>query len=91
MRAFEIYLNGQKLCIAGVNEDESLTADVCHAPGGAFLYVGGSTGTQGDHSKWINFKPLNVGDKVTIKIVETNAIDDPVVVDRGRLKKTSDS
>jgi hypothetical protein len=87
MRAFEVYLNGEKLCVAGVKDDETLTVDVCHAPGGAFLNVGGCTGPQGDHSKWVDLKALSVGDKVTVKVVNTNGIDDPVAIDRGTLKK----
>jgi hypothetical protein len=86
MQAFEIYLNGEKVCVAGVKDDESLTADVCYAPGGAFLHVGGATGPQGDQSRWVDLKPLKVGDKVTIKIVNTNGIDEPLSIEKVTVK-----
>ena len=82
MRSFEVHLNGQKLCIAGVKGDESLSVIVSHTPDHEFLYVGGSTGPQGDHAQWIDMRQLSLGDVITVKAVESEDVDEPISVER---------
>jgi hypothetical protein len=82
MRAFEVSVNGEKLCLAGIGDDGVLTTIVhCAArqrDAGLFLEVGGLIGQTKEHLNWINQKPLSVGDNVQIKIIETGAVDNPI-------------
>ncbi len=91
MRAFEVWVNGEKLCLAGIGDDGVLTTIVHLAArpgeGGFFLQVGGLTGQTKEHVNWINQKPLTVGDNVQVKIVETDAADKPI--DKYRLDPPS--
>jgi hypothetical protein len=91
MRAFEVSVNGEKLCLAGIGEDGVVTTIVHlaarHGEGGFFLAVGGLISHTKEHVNWINQKPLNVGDNVQVKIIETDAADKPI--DKYRLDPTS--
>lgn len=80
-------MNGKRLCTAGVQDDESLSVDVCHTPKETFMSVGGCTGAAGDFSKWIQLMSLNMGDEIRIKVTNTSQIDEPVSIERGKLKK----
>jgi len=91
MRAFEISLNGEKLCLAGIGDDGVLTTIVHlasrHSEGGFFLEVGGLISRTKEHVNWTNLRALNVGDNVQVKIIETDAADKPI--DKYRLDPTS--
>jgi hypothetical protein len=91
MRAFEVSINGEKLCVAGIGDDGVLTTivhfSVQHRDGGSFLQVGGLIGQTQDHVNWVNQKPLKLGDNVEVRIVETEAADSPI--DAYRLDPTS--
>ncbi|HZQ18154.1 MAG TPA: hypothetical protein VFA90_05485 [Terriglobales bacterium] len=80
MRAFEVSLNGKKLCVAGVGDDGVLVAnaDWVGKPGDEelFLAVSGLNNSR-EHIDWIVQKPLNVGDEVQIRIVEAAEVDEP--------------
>ena len=84
MRAFKVYLNGKKLCLAGVGDDGVLTAITNWVCGGRytaadlFLEVGGLISPTREHVKWIKQNPLRVGDKIRVEIVETNSVDTPI-------------
>jgi hypothetical protein len=82
MRAFEIRLNGEKLCLAGIGDDGVLSAIVNWVTGRQaaylFLHVGGLVSPVDEHVTWIRQKKLNVGDSVQIKIVEASSVDVPV-------------
>jgi hypothetical protein len=56
MRAFEVSLNGKKLCLAGISDDGVLTAVVNWVPrkgkGDPFLQVGGLVGPSDEHVSW---------------------------------------
>lgn len=81
MRAFEVYLNKKKLCIAGIGNDGVLSAIVNWVTrgdeGDLFLDVGGLLSPTKEHVRWSKQKPLRVGDEVQVKIVETNTVDKP--------------
>src|SRR5689334_14123128 len=97
MVAFEVRLNGKKLCRAGVSELGVLTTVLTWvrrqpgATGGRTvkelrLEVGGldSSGRYaGQHSRWVR-RRLRVGDRVSVKIVEAGRVDAPA--DRYRLR-----
>jgi hypothetical protein len=80
MRAFEVYLNGKKLCTSGVNDDGVLTAIVSSATRPSSedlsLHVGGLEGSGGEHLLWAR-KKLGSGDKVQIKIIDSKSVDKP--------------
>lgn len=82
MQAFEISINGEELCLAGIDNDGVLTTIVHYAArqreGGIFIEVGGMISKTKEHVKWIDEKRLNVGDTVEIKIIETAAVDTPI-------------
>ena len=85
MIAFELHLNGDKLCRAGIGNKGVLSAIVTLAtrtmPTGArdeslFCNVGGLINPEGRHVSWVNQKPLAVGDKVQVTIVEADSVDE---------------
>jgi hypothetical protein len=79
MRAFEVHVNGERLCLAGVGEDGVLTAIVDYAGRDKerlHLHVGGLLIPEEQHVKWQD-RYLNVGDEVRIRIVESVKVDVP--------------
>lgn len=83
MICFEVWVNGEKVCVAGVGNSGVLSSIVSW--GGREnrkfikpkLHVGGLV--NGEHVRWTEEGHyLDVGDEVTIKIVETNTADEPV-------------
>lgn len=81
MRAFQVYLNGKKLCLAGIGKDGALSGIVNWVTRGGngdmFLEVGGLLSLTEEHVNWIRQKPLRVGDNIQVKIVETKSADKP--------------
>lgn len=86
MTAFEIWLNGEYICTAGVEEIGSLSA-IIHwvkridstSLEELYLDVGGlSDDLKGNYVylKWINRK-LKIGDEINIKIAQTLEVDKP--------------
>lgn len=79
MRAFEVYLNDEKLCVAGVGEYGVLTAIVDYVgnrENETSLHVGGLITPRNEHVRWRN-RLLQVGDEVRIRIVDAKSIDRP--------------
>jgi hypothetical protein len=94
MRAFKVYLNRKKLCLAGIGDDGVLTAITNWVSGGPhktsdlFLEVGGLVSPSREHLNWIKQKPLRVGDEIRVKIVEKDSVDKPI--DRQRADSARD-
>ena len=82
MRAFEISMNGKKLCVAGIGDDGVLSAIMNWVGKGGrgdlFLEVGGMITPSNQHVSWIPQKPLQVGDEIRIRVVEVDLVDEPV-------------
>jgi hypothetical protein len=85
MIAFEIYLNDQRVCRAGIGDSGVLSAIVTWAATtmangtrneSLFLNMGGLVNPEGKHVSWINQKTLAVGDKILVNIVEADAVDE---------------
>jgi hypothetical protein len=80
MRAFEVNLNGKRLCLAGIGDDGVLNAMVEHFVGKGWNYqtllVGGLISPTGEHVTWKR-RRLKIGDEVRIKIVESVSVDRP--------------
>ena len=83
MICFEVWVNGEKICLAGVGDSGVLDSIV--GWGGRQgrqlikpnLHVGGLVNDE--HVRWTEKDhTLEVGDEVTIKIVEADAADEPV-------------
>jgi hypothetical protein len=56
MQAFQVSVNGEKVCLAGIDDDGVLTTIVHHAArqrdSGTFLEVGGMISQTKEHVKW---------------------------------------
>jgi hypothetical protein len=82
MKAFQVHLNGRKLCTAGFDErDVVLTAIVDYVSGRGgdelALTVGGLNSAKGEHVRWVKRKKLRSGDEVKVKIIDTESADNP--------------
>lgn len=90
MRAFEVLVNGEKLCVAEIGDGGVLSTIVNlvvhHGDGGFSVNVGGLISETKEHVNWVSQKPLHVGDDVQVRIVEADAIDTPI--DKYRLDPT---
>jgi hypothetical protein len=86
MIAFEIYRNGKHVTTAGEEGLSVMTmTTVNHCTSGYMhLNVGGLrqriANGQEKHPTWINMLPLEVGDEVRLRIVETEEADSPAEV-----------
>jgi hypothetical protein len=85
MIAFEIHLNGEKLCRAGIGDSGVLSAIVTWSAAtiatgarneGLFLNMGGLVTPEREHVSWIDQKPLAVGDGIQVSIVEADSVDE---------------
>lgn len=81
MRAFDVSLNGKKLCRAGIGDDGVLTTIVNwvarKSVGDLFLEVGGLVSKVDEHISWVSQKPLQVGDTIQVIVVEAKSVDEP--------------
>lgn len=77
MIAFEVYLNGKKLCVAGIGNEGVVTAivDWVGRPEGASseLSVSGLISPAREHVKWVDRK-LRVGDQIRVKVVNKTSL-----------------
>lgn len=86
MIAFEVSLNGERLCTAAIGERGVLTTIVSWvnakqeggaAEGVANLHVGGLADET--HVRWVDgFEKLKIGDTLAVHIIETETGDPPV-------------
>lgn len=80
MRALEVYLNGKKLCVAGVGDSGVVTANVnCILRNGKdemVLDTGGLNSAAEEHLRWNECK-VGVGDLIQIRVIETRKADKP--------------
>ena len=80
MRAFDVRLNGKQLCIAGIGGDGSLNAMIDYSAGQGkqrlSLRVGGLAADADEFVTW-SAMSLNVGDEITLRIIEADSVDPP--------------
>lgn len=81
MRVFDVYLNGEKLCTAGTEEECALTSIIAYVRNGkgtdCFMSVGASVGPAGDSANWVSQQQLKAGDEITVRIRESDEADQP--------------
>jgi hypothetical protein len=81
MRAFKVFLNGKKLCVAGIGDDGVLTACVGLATGKGpmelHLHVGGLISPSRESVIWVGQQPLHLGNKVQVQLVEVPSVNEP--------------
>ena len=80
MRVFEVYLNGERLCAAGIDSDGSLNVMVDHVKGKGrdrmHLRVGGFVNATQEFLNWKRAE-LRIGDELRIKITDSDVVDEP--------------
>ncbi|HYL74549.1 MAG TPA: hypothetical protein VEU96_10110 [Bryobacteraceae bacterium] len=80
MRAFEVHVNGKRLCVAGIGDDGVLNTMVDHVVGHGmnelYLRVGGLISPTMEHVRWTR-RRLKTGDEVRVKIIESGSTDRP--------------
>ena len=80
MRAFEVFLNKKRLCVAGIDADCVLTAIIDYVSGKRgrlHLHVGGLDTSAEEHIRWQD-RHLRVGDEIRIRIANRKRTDAPV-------------
>jgi hypothetical protein len=84
MICFEVYINGQKICLAGVGDNGVLSAMATFTASSELqkteFRVGGMTKVDVETSQQIEWldRELSVGDTITVKIVEAEKYDMPL-------------
>jgi hypothetical protein len=80
MRAFEVSLNGKRLCVAGVGDHGVVSTNVsCVLREGdedLFLDTGGISNAAHEIWRW-HFRKIKVGDTVQVAVIETAKADEP--------------
>jgi hypothetical protein len=80
MKAHEVFINGRRVCLAGVGDDGVLSTIVNWVgdPSGDdyCLTVTGLDNRTGQHFKW-DIPPVEVGAEVLVRLVEVPAVDSP--------------
>jgi hypothetical protein len=81
MRAYEVFLNGERLCIAGVPGEGTSTIEVSdfkknEVDDEARLDVRAFEYPTREYLSWTN-APLSLGDEVRLRVLESNSVDEP--------------
>jgi hypothetical protein len=83
VRAFEVHLNGERLCLAGIGNDGVLNTMVdCVETEESSrrelrLRVGGLISPLSEHVTWIK-RDVSVGDEICVRIVQVDRVDEPI-------------
>lgn len=87
MTAFEVFVNGTRLCLAGVDGPGVLTAILTRVEGRnpgeteddrLGLSVGGLDSSSDRHLSWLASHAVTTGDEVLLRVVQADAVDTPV-------------
>jgi hypothetical protein len=80
MVAYEVFVNGNRLCTAGIDGDGVLTAMLDYGRGKRIdhlhLTVGGLVSSTREHLTWPGTF-LKLGDEVRAKVVDAPSVDEP--------------
>lgn len=94
MICFEVFINGEKRCVAGVGEFGVLNANIVwynrlamegavvdSTHNGEFIVTGfeDSSALQGEHVKWLgDLVELKSGDELLVRVIESDSADPPI-------------
>jgi hypothetical protein len=92
MRAYEIFLNGKRLCVAGVGSDGYVSAYVTYQsePNTTWIDGMGLDNRKKLYVRWTQ-ADLRSGDEVLIKIVDRKDVDKAKVIRRHNEKRDLES
>jgi hypothetical protein len=81
MKAFEVVVNGERLCLAGIAGNCVLSVTITHLKRNGDrdeidLEVAGLVSAAGEHVDWA-VTPLRTDDEVRIKIIDSDSADEP--------------
>jgi hypothetical protein len=82
MKAFEVFVNGERLCLAGIAGRCVLTVIIGHVKGKVdpvddlYLHVGGLISETDEHVIWSKAQ-LKTDDEVRVRIIESDTADEP--------------
>ena len=86
MRAFEISVNGEKLCVSGLEEGQLLFSlaytENTNGCGEVGLSVTGTSYLKEEVVRWQQ-RALRMNDVVQVKIIDAQAVDEPEVLQKG--------
>ena len=76
MRAYEVFLNGKRLAIAGIGKYGYLSATINYISesGETDLDIMGLITSKKSYVRWIR-RPLRTGDEIRLRIVDRKAVD----------------
>jgi hypothetical protein len=76
MRAFEVLLNGKKLCVAGIGNDGYISAYITHVSEGNKTWID-MVGLDNAKKKYVRWTrtDLQIGDEVLLKVVDRKSVD----------------
>jgi hypothetical protein len=81
MRAYEVILNGKRLCVAGIAGECVLTAILSQVGKEEYFDVGGLVSATQEYPTWVQ-RRLKVGDEVRVRVLESASADRPKKVRR---------
>jgi len=92
MRAYEVFLNGKRLCVAGIGNDGYISAYVTYQsdPNATWIDVMGLENRKKLYVRWTKTN-LQVGDEVLLKIVDRKSVDKYKVIRRHDEKRDLES
>ena len=83
MKAFEIVLNGDNVCRAGLESEKGVltthiisTIGLDNQPNSVNLNVSGLNSASNESLKWVT-QELKMGDEILVRIIDTEEIDSP--------------
>ena len=92
MRAYEVFLNGNRLCVAGIGSDGYISAYITYQsdPNATWIEVMGLENRKKLYVRWTQTN-LQVGDEVLLKIVDRKSVDKYKVIRRHDEKRDLES
>jgi DNA-directed RNA polymerase subunit E'/Rpb7 len=84
MKAFEVSLNGKRLCIAQIGEEGFASAQIgtieVKKSRRMTLTVCGMDAIRNTFVSWLTHRRIKIGDEIRVKIIETEKVDQPKLV-----------
>jgi hypothetical protein len=76
MRAYEVFLNGKRLCVAGVGNDGYISAYITYRsePEATWINVMGLINRKKLYVRWTQ-RNLRTGDEVLLRVVDRKSVD----------------